>query len=89
MCLFLTLSVEGPLWPVVLMQVYPLLLAQLADFTVELSGNVDIRCWDRPSDTFRPKEAIDLWGGGEDPIVCSGAQDQPHIRPCQVKIPRC
>ena len=81
-----TFGVERPLRPVVLVQVNPVLLAQLAHLAVELPGDVDVRGGDRPGDALRPEEAVDLGGGGEDAVVGPGAEHQPHVRLRQVEV---
>lgn len=70
----------------VLVQVYPLLLAQSGHLVVELSGDVDVSRWDRSGDALGPKEAVDLGGGGEDAVAGSGPEHQPHVRPGQVEV---
>lgn len=84
-----TFSMEGPLWPVVLVQVYPPLLAQLAHLLVKLPGDVGVRCGDRSSDALGPKEPVDLGGGGEDAVVGSSPEHQAHVRTRQVEVTRC
>ena len=79
-------GVKRPLWPVVLVQVNSLLLAQPAHLVVKLPGDVDVSCRDRSGDAFGPEKPVDLGGGGEDPVAGSGPQHQPHVCPGQVKV---
>ena len=55
-----TFGVEGPLRPVVLVQVYPLLLAQRTHLVVELPGDVHVGRWDGPGHALGSEEAVDL-----------------------------
>lgn len=81
-----TFGVEGPLGPVVLVQVHPLLLAQLAYTVVKLPGYVDVSSRDGPGDALGSKEPVDLRGGGEDTVAGPGPQHQPHVRLRQVEV---
>lgn len=80
---------KGPLGSVVFVQVYPLLLAQLAHSVVKLSRDVDVGCRDRSGDALGSEEPVDLWGGGEDAVAGPGPEHQPHVRPGQVEVTRC
>lgn len=73
----------------VLVQVHPLLLVQLAHLVVELPGNVDVSCRDRAGDALGSKEPVDLGGGGEDAVAGSGPEHQSHVRLGQVEVTRC
>lgn len=73
----------------VLVQVYSLLLAQPAHLVVKLPGNVDVSCGNRSGDALGSEEAVDLGGGGQDAVVGSGPEHQPHVRPGQVEVTRC
>lgn len=70
------------------MQVNPLLLAQPAHLVVKLSGDVRVRCGDRPGDALGSEEPVDLGGGGEDAVAGAGPEHQPHVRPRQVEVAR-
>lgn len=80
---------EGPLWSVVLEQVDPPLLAQLAHLVVELSGDVDVRSGNRSGDAFGTKEPVDFGRGGEDVVAGSSPEHQPHVGLGQVEVTRC
>lgn len=84
-----TFGVKGPLLSVVLVQANSLLLAQLAHLVVELPGDVDVSCGDRPRDALGSEEPVDLRGGGQDAVAGSGPEHQPHVRPGQVEVTRC
>lgn len=73
----------------VLMQVYPLLLAQLAHLVVKLPGDVDVGRGDRSGDALGSEEPVDLGGGGEDAVAGAGPEHQPHVRLGQVEVTRC
>lgn len=79
---------EGPAGPVVLEQADPLLLAQPAHLLVELPGDVDVRGGDRPGNALGPEEPVDLGRRRQDAVVRSGAEDQLHVGPGQVEVPR-
>lgn len=81
-----TFGVEGPLWSVVLVQVDPLLLAQLAHPVVKLPGDVDVGRRDGSGDALSPEEPVDLGGGGEDAVAGAGPEHQPHVGPGQVEV---
>lgn len=84
-----TFGVERPLWSVVLVQVYPFLLAQLAHLVVKLFGDMDVRRRDGPGDALGPEEPVDLGGGGEDAVAGSGSEHKAHVCPGQVEVTRC
>lgn len=84
-----TFGVEGPLRPVVLVQVNPLLLAQPAHLVVKLPGDVDVSLGDGSGDAFGSEEPVDLGGGGEDAVAGAGPKHQLHVRPGQVEVTWC
>lgn len=79
---------EAPLGPLVLLQVDPLLLAQLAHLIVELPGDVGVGGRDCPGNALGSKEAVDLGGGCEDVVGGASAQDQLHVGLRQVEVAR-
>lgn len=79
---------EGPLRPVVLVQVDPLLLAQPAHLVVKLPGDLDVRGGDGSGDALGPEEPVHLGGGGEDAVAGPGPEHQPHVRLGQVEVAR-
>lgn len=80
---------KRPLRPVVLVQMNPLLLAQLAHIVVKLPGDVDVSCRNGSGDAFGPEEPVDLRRGGQDAVAGSGPEHQPHVGPGQVEVTRC